>query len=406
MATVLESKPSSFRSIAAFERRLEHQLVPAFELEQPDGQVRRFAASLEAGIDHCAPVDFRITAKTKKGDDALSSLDEFNTAVAYVAGDIDFDGNFLSAFRLRQYFVDRHPLRNLFRFVRPMFAGQSTQNKDLVPKHYNFGNEFYFTFLDKQFRLYSQAVFESETESLEDAARNKLDYICDVCRIGPGTEVLDIGAGWGSLSFYAAERGANITMLTVSTEQKKFLEAELQNRPGSDRMKVILEDIYAFKPDQKFDAISLLGVMEHLPDYERLLKHFERLLNDDGRVFMDFSAIREKFGISTFTYSNVFEGNGSPVYMPGLIDAANELAFEIVEVKNDRHSYFLTVKNWAQNLEANKSALAESFGESTVRLFQLYLWATAYSLGFSEQLQAYRIVLQKSRGNPSSCVGL
>ena len=363
--------------------------------------MRRFAARKSS-----ERAKFRIVAKSSKGDNALGSFDEFDTAVAYVEGDIDFEGDFLSAFELRRFFVDRHPLRSIARFLRPYLTGQSAQNKALVPKHYDFGNDFYFTFLDKRFRLYSQALFLTDNESLEAAAANKLDYICESCRIGPGTDVLDIGAGWGSFSFYAAERGANVTMLTVSSEQQTFLQDELKKQPAADRLQVILEDIYAFQPDRKFDAITLLGVMEHLPDYARLLQHFEQLLKDNGRVYMDFSAIRRKYGISTFTYSNVFEGNGSPVYLPGLVDAANEGAFEIVEVLNDRHSYYLTVKHWAESLEANRATLAERFGEPTFRLFQLYLWATAFSLGCAEHLQAYRIVLQNSRGEPSTAVGL
>ena len=218
--------------------------------------------------------------------------------------------------------------------------------------------------------------------------------------------MLDVGAGWGSLSFYAAERGANVTMLTVSTEQKAYLEKEIGKRPAAGRLNVALEDIYAFAPNRKFDAITLLGVMEHLPDYGRLLRRFDGLLSPHGRVYMDFSAVRKKYGVSTFTYSNVFEGNGSPVYMPGLIKAANDGPFEIVAVHNDRHSYFLTAKAWAESLEANRQRLAQEFSEATYRLFQLYLWATAYSLGFSEQLQAYRVVLQKSRGQASRAVGL
>ena len=204
---------------------------------------------------------------------------------------------------------------------------------------------------------------------------------------------------------YAAALGADVTMLTVSGQQKNYLEQVIANG-NSENMRVILEDIYKFHPDQQFDAIVLLGVMEHLPHYQRLLRHFDQILKPDGRVYMDFSAIRKKFQISTFTYRYVFEGNGTPVYLPELITAANNGPYEVVAVHNDRHSYFLTLKAWAGKLEANRDKLVAEFGEQTYRLFQLYIWSTAFALGHDGNLQSYRVVLQKCKDRPSETIGL
>lgn len=405
MAARTETLATSWRAIGAIDRRIGGKTFPAFEVETPDGRVRAFApASSTAPFDEAAT--FRIKVNNKDGDSALASLDEYSIAMAFLHGDIDLSGDFLRLFEMRRMLVDRHPLKSILRFLRPLIFGQTKENRQSIPKHYDRGNDFYFAFLDKQHRLYSQALFHSESETLEQAADNKLRYICDVCRIGPGTRVLDVGAGWGSFSFHAARSGADVTMLTLSSEQRSHLQQRIDTEFPAGGLRVELDDVLTFDTRERFDAIVLLGVMEHLPRYSKLLARFEDLLEPDGRVYMDFSAIRRKFGISTFTYSQVFEGNGSPVYLPELVAAANDASYEVVAIHNDRHSYFLTLRSWAANLDANEATLTAKVGQSTFRLFQLYLWATAHSLGVSEELQAYRVVLQKSKGRPSSTVGL
>jgi len=150
----------------------------------------------------------------------------------------------------------------------------------------------------------------------------------------------------------------------------------------------------------------LLGVMEHLPDYRRLFRKFEELLHPNGRLYMDFSANRTKFKVSTFTYRYVFPGNHTPVVLPDLLAAANKSSFEPVALHNDRHSYLLTLQSWARNLEAARSELVECFGERTFRLFQLYLWGGAHQLHRDGRMESYRVVFQRSHGLGSEGMGV
>src|SRR5262249_8202061 len=101
------------------------------------------------------------------------SLDETRIAEAYLDGDIDFEGSMLAALDLRGFLADRHPLASLWRFIQPWLYGEVGADKSWVPQHYDYGNEFYFAFLDRKFRLYSQAVYTSEEETLEPACAPK-----------------------------------------------------------------------------------------------------------------------------------------------------------------------------------------------------------------------------------------
>ena len=384
--------------IGKLRRRLARQAPLQFDVQLPDGAIYRIGAD-------GAPC-FVLRLRTRQALRALESLDESAIGEAYVDGDIDFSGDFLAALDLRKICVDFHPLHSLWRFLRPLLFGSVRSDKDWVARHYDYGNDFYFAFLDRRLRLYSQALFRAEDESLEDAAENKLDYVMRACRLGAGSTVLEVGAGWGSFAGYAAARGVDVTMLTISPEQYRFLSrwSASQDLPG--RREAVYESIFAYASPRRFDAIVLLGVMEHLPDYPRLLAKFDALLRAGGRVYMDFAANRRKFNVSSFTYRYIFPGSHTPVVVPELLAAANRTRFEPVALHNDRHSYFLTLKKWARNLEQAHRELADKYGERTYRLFQLYLWGCAHQFLRDGELESYRIVLQKAHGAPSREIGL
>jgi cyclopropane-fatty-acyl-phospholipid synthase len=45
----------------------------------------------------------------------------------------------------------------------------------------------------------------------------------------------------------------------------------------------------------------------------------------------------------------------------------------VLAIHNDRHSYFLTCKAWAENLEAARDEIIGRWGETLYRRFRLYL---------------------------------
>jgi cyclopropane-fatty-acyl-phospholipid synthase len=387
--------------VSTFRRHLAAKGAAAFDLSLPSGEIHKFRNDgNRAGLE--APPAFKVHVRNERGLRALVSFDEYAIAEAYVNSDIDVDGDFLQAFELRRLCSDDHPVLSLLRFLRPLLVGRNRADKKAIATHYDLGNEFYWTFLDKRHRLYSQALYHTGDETLEEAAENKLNYICEACQLGPGSKVLDLGAGWGSFSRFAARRGVDVTMLTLSNEQFSYLLKLSEEEPYIRRLTPKLASIFELKSGPRFDAIVLLGVMEHLPEYEKLMRHLDTLLRPGGYVYMDFVATRKKYAISTFTHRHVFRGDHSPVVMHELIAATNQVPFEIIAVHNDRHSYFLTAKAWAERLDAAREKLARKFGEKPVKSFQLYLWAVANCLYRDADLESYRVVLKKSIGLPSA----
>lgn len=384
-------------AVRLLRERVSGPRAPVFDLAVPDGTVHRI------GPPPAAPA-FSLRLTNERAWRALASLDETRIGEAYMRGDIDFDGNMLAALDLRRFLSDRHPLASIWRFVQPWLYGDVGADKAWVPQHYDYGNDFYFAFLDRKFRLYSQAVYTAPDETLEQAAQNKLDYVMDICRLGPGSRVLDVGGGWGSFAGYAGSRGVDVTMLTISREQYAYLSEWCATHTLPARLRAVYESIFAYAPGERYDAVVLCGVLEHLPDYPALFRRFDALLEPGGRLYMDFAAGKKKFDVSAFTHRYVFPGDHTPVVLPELFAAANQTGLEPVALVNDRHSYYLTLQAWARNLEAARRDLVDRYGERVFRLFQIYLWAGAH-LHRDGGLEAYRAVFQKGRDLPSIGIG-
>ena len=135
-----------------------------------------------------------------------------------------------------------------------------------------------------------------------------------------------------------------------------------------------------------------MGVIEHLPNYERVLKKFARLLKPGGLVFLDGSAARKKYELSSFMVRHIYAGNHSFLVLHDFMDKLANTPFELLEVFNDRHSYYLTFRQWAINLDNSKDTIIKNFGEFEYRKFRLYLWGATYEF-LVNNLECYRMVL-------------
>jgi cyclopropane-fatty-acyl-phospholipid synthase len=150
-----------------------------------------------------------------------------------------------------------------------------------------------------------------------------------------------------------------------------------------------------------YDAIVILGVMEHLPDYPAVLQHLQRLLKPGGRVYLDASAYREKYSKPTFVSRYIFPGDHAYFCLHAFLAEVAKSELEVLEVHNDRHNYYLTCKVWAEKLEHARDEIVRRWGEMLYRRFRLYLWGSAHAF-LSGGMDAYRVVLELSNDSASS----
>lgn len=357
----------------------------AFSIETPDGDTRAIGTEQP---------QFHVAVRTDRAVRALGSLDEANIAEAYLRGEIDIDGDIMGMFALRELLHDRHPLVAAWRFIQPLLFGQVYTNKAAISSHYDSDPRLFLSFLDPVLPAYSQGVYEEDDETLEAALRRKFDYAADHCELGPSTRILEIGPGWGAFASHVLPRGVDFTGLTISEVSLKFIKDKLSAYKKS--FDILLKDILEYDSKEKFDSIVIMGVIEHLPNYARVLEKFNHLLKPGGLVFLDGSAARKKYELSTFMVRHIYPGNHSFLVLDDFLNKLSRTPFELVEIMNDRHSYYLTFKQWAENLERNKEAVISQFGDFEYRKFRLYLWGAAYEF-LARRLDCYRMVLYKPK---------
>lgn len=337
------------------------------------------------------PPLFDITVKNESAMRAIASLNELRIAESYLTGDIDLDGDLTKAFSLRTMLVDFSPLVSAWRSLQPIIYGQLRTNRRAISTHYDVDAEFFMSFLDRKTPSYTQGLYLDDEDTLEAATLRKFDYCYTALNLKPGDHVLDTGPGWGAWLEYASIRGVTSTGITISQSSVDYLRQKAA-KLGHD-WSIVFSDLLEYKPKHKYDAIVIMGVIEHLPQYDLVVKKFQSLIKPGGRIFLDGSADIKKYAVSKFLVKYIYSGNHSYLVLHDFLRALAATPLRLTELYNDRHSYFLTARQWARNLDGNYEFVKARFGEETYRRFRLYLWGTVYQF-LSGGLDCYRMIIQ------------
>lgn len=96
-----------------------------------------------------------------------------------------------------------------------------------------------------------------------------------------GTKILDAGCGEGRFSRQFIENGANITSMDFSEEYIKICKENFS------RGKFIIGSVTSlpFK-ENTFDYIFTVDVLQHVPDIEKAISEFYRVLKKGGKLFI------------------------------------------------------------------------------------------------------------------------
>jgi len=339
--------------------------------------------------------------------------DELGLAQAYVAGEIDIEGDLATA--LRQVWRsarDRgHPADSGVRVslgarlralrvaaglgalgprppapeIEARLDGRmhsKARDKAAIGYHYDLSNDFYALLLDETM-AYSCAYFTSDDPAtpLADAQRAKLDLICRKLDLRPGMRLLDVGCGWGSLAVHAAgEFGVHVDAVTLSPRQREFAAARVEAAGLADRVNVRLCD-YRDVADGPYDAIATIEMGEHVgaDAYPTFVAGLRDLLRPTGRLLVQqMSRGAHRPGGGAFIESYIApDMHMRPVgETVALIEAAG---LEVRDVHALREHYVRTVAHWAATLEAHWDEVVTLVGEPTARVWRLYLAGGALS---------------------------
>ncbi len=252
------------------------------------------------------------------------------------------------------------------------------RDRRAISHHYDLSNEFYELILDPSM-AYSSAYFTTDDASLEEAQVAKLDLVCRKLGLEPGMRMLDVGCGWGSLSLHAAEQfGAQVVGVTISAEQKAFVERRIADRGLTDLVDVRLQD-YREVPETDFDAVGSLEMGEHVGErnYPTYVEVLRRAVRPGGRVLVQQMSRPGPKGGKHPGGGPFIESFIAPdMHMRPVGETVAYLeagGLEVRDVHALREHYVRTVAGWLDRFEANLDRLTELVGEEVVRVWRLYL---------------------------------
>ncbi|WP_338692644.1 cyclopropane-fatty-acyl-phospholipid synthase family protein [Streptomyces sp. Q6] len=298
-------------------------------------------------------------------------------------------------------------LRRLWALQRPR-EQRNTQggSRTNISHHYDVSNDLFALFLDDTLS-YSAAVFRAlpaTWDLLAEAQRRKIDRLLDLADVRDGSRVLEIGTGWGELALRAASRGARVTSLTLSREQRDLARRRIDAAGLSDRIDVRLCDYREARGT--YDAVVSVEMIEAVgaefwPVYFRTLD--QRLAPGGRAVLQAITMPHERMLASRSTYTwihkYIFPGGALPS-----VEAVAEAVRDhtgLAIARRDAYGahYAETLRLWRERFaEHTDDVAALGFDETFRRMWTFYL---AYSeAGFRSgylDVQQYLLTKEDTR---------
>ncbi len=255
-----------------------------------------------------------------------------------------------------------------------------TKEIEVAERHYDLGNEFFQSWLDKNMQ-YSCGYWQGAA-TLDEAQLAKIKMIAHKLKLAPGMTVLDIGCGWGGLGrFLVKEHGVKVTGINIAKEQlrwcrDKAIEEGLQD--SFESLNLSYRDLHG-----RWDRIVAVGMIEHVgpKNYHEFFDICKRCLTDDGIMVVQTigSNISKEVLNDRWLTRYIFPGGALPSISQ--IAKAAEKKLVIEDLHNFGPDYDKTLMAWHSNFMKVKDDLEMS--DMFIRMWEFYLLYCAS--GFRER---------------------
>jgi len=272
-------------------------------------------------------------------------------------------------------------------------------------KHYELPAELFEIYLDQRLK-YSAGLYPDEDTDLDQAQTNKLHFVARQLGLHGGEQLLDIGCGWGSLIlFMAQEYGCHATGVTPSRPQAEYIRARAEEAGVADLITLRSGSFSEIEVTGKFDAVTMLGSIVHMPDRTDVLRKVRDLLRRNGSLYVSESCFRDQATYDEFSRrpgtvhvtESIF-GFADMVPVSVLVEAFESAGFSLTGLTDLTAHYHRTIEQWeerAQNALERIEEVAPGMSESLIRYLR-----TA-NAGWGYTTKHYALSARKSRMGPT-----
>lgn len=266
------------------------------------------------------------------------------------------------------------PLQKIFHGLRANTIKGSREN---IRSHYDMGNDFFKLFLDKEM-MYSSAIFESNSDSLEEASLRKMRTICEKLELKPTDHLLEIGTGWGAMAIYAAQNyHCKVTTTTISEEQFAYAKQRIKALGLENLITIVLQDYR--KLEGTFDKLVSIEMIEAvgLNNLDTYFSTCSKLLKPNGLMVLQAITIRDHYYENAkksvdFIQRHIFPGSGIPS-VHAMMNSIVKSDMIMIHQQDYAEDYAKTINHWSLRFE-NKTdeVLKLGYSSSLPRLWQYY----------------------------------
>jgi cyclopropane-fatty-acyl-phospholipid synthase len=233
---------------------------------------------------------------------------------------------------------------------------------------------------------YSSGYWPQGTSSLDQSEDKMLKLTSERAYLSDGQQILELGCGWGSLTFYMAQNFPNskITAVSNSNDQRKFIEKKCEKLQLKN-IEVITADMNDFTIDKEFDRVVSIEMFEHMRNYDELLRRVSGWLKKDGKLFVHiFSHEKiaypfEDEGQGDWMAREFFSGGQMPSHKL-LTCFSSRMKIE-KDWRVDGTHYEKTSLAWLNKMDQNKAEVLDLF-EKTYGKNEASIWLQRWRIFF------------------------
>ncbi len=329
------------------------------------------------------------------GDAQLIGFGEAYLTGAWDTRSPDELGEFLTVLSAEMQDLVPRPLQKLRSLVvsRPPrhHKNEETNTQDNIAHHYDLSNDLFEVFLDPTLS-YSSALFDRREHDLSQVTRSnlepaqirKIERLLDQGDVRAGHHILEIGSGWGELAIRAARRGARVTTITLSVEQKALAEERIAAaavETGLDASLISVELCDYRAVTGTYDAVLSVEMIEAV-GWEYWPTYFEtidRVLRPGGRAAIQAITMPHDRMLATrrtYTWINKYIFPGGFLPSVKVLDdiCCQHTALRLTDRTSMGLHYAQTLRLWDEAfLTASEHVLDLGFDETFLRMWHFYL---------------------------------